>query len=329
MENLIVKYFQKTCSDEEKKALFDWIDADAANKNYYRQIRNLWDVNLISEAAGDEEQNGITYLKLIKELGSSSNGLKPSRFRHIMIRASKMAAVAVISFAIAWVCYSKAEQNREIAWQTIEVPVGQRVLISLADGSSIWLNSMTKFSYPESFSKNKRMVKLDGEAYFEVIRNDKLPFEVETAQVDIKVKGTKFNLYAYRAQPNTETTLVEGKVLMAFAHEGLPEVEMMPNQKAIYTQGSAMPEIINNVDTEIETSWTRGVYNFKDITFDKLIGRLEHYFDMKITVKREDILAYRCTGKFLYDETIKDILDVVKTSKPFKYKIEDRLITIY
>jgi ferric-dicitrate binding protein FerR (iron transport regulator) len=188
---------------------------------------------------------------------------------------------------------------------------------------------MTHFSYPERFSRKNRSVKLDGEAYFEVARNEKLPFDVETEQMAVRVKGTKFNIYAYKSQPITETTLVDGKVSLSFNNNGSSGFELSPGQKAIYERGSFAPKIIDKVDTEIETSWTKGIYNFNNITFDKLVSRLEHYYDMRIVVNRKDILNYQCTGKFLYDETIQDILDVVKTSKPFKYKIENRLITIY
>jgi len=329
MDNLITKYFQNACSDAEKQVLFDWIDASTDNKIYYRQLRQVWDANLISGSPIDAVQTGSAYLRLKDKLAASGWGKPPGGFRHYVNQALKIAAVVVISFASAWLYFKYREQAREVAWQTIEVPVGQRVLISLADGSKIWLNSMTHFSYPESFSKNKRVVKLDGEAYFEVARNVNLPFEVKTQHMDVQVKGTKFNVYAYSSRPNTETTLVDGKVLLSFTSNRSSEFELTPRQKAIYNPGTVAPEVISQVNTDIETSWTKGIYNFSDITFDKLIERLEHYFDVKIVVKRNDILTYHCTGKFLYDETIEDILDVVKTSKPFTYKIENRVITIY
>jgi transmembrane sensor len=330
MDKLIVTYFQKRCTDEEKKALFNWIDTDPVNKNYFLQMRRLWDVNLVSfSSVSDLKDTKKAYQIVKQKLRESQGHHSQNKIRRIIFLTLRIAAVVLISFSLAWWFFAYREQRREIAWQTIEVPVGQRVFISMADGSKVWLNSKSHFSYPENFSHNKRIVTLDGEAYFEVAHDDKSPFEVKTKQVNVQVKGTKFNVYAYSTQPATETTLVEGVVSLSFVRKEVPAMLMKPDQKVIYNRGASEAKVVTHVDTNIETAWTKGIYYFNDISFEELVMRLEHYFDMKIIVNRKDILSYRCTGKFRYDETIRDILDVVKTSRPFRYQILERQITIY
>ena len=97
-------------------------------------------------------------------------------------------------------------------YNTIHVPPGQRINLILSDNTNLWLNANTTFRYPTKFSKETRTVYLDGEAYFEVSKNEKKPFIVKTAQGDIHVTGTLFNVEAYSKHHSFETSLFEGGV---------------------------------------------------------------------------------------------------------------------
>ncbi len=99
--------------------------------------------------------------------------------------------------------------------QSIYVPTGQRVNITLSDGTNVWLNARTKIVYPAVFDKSVRQVAVDGEAYFDVAKDKKRPFIVETGKCNMEVLGTKFNVEGYSDKDDFEVTLMEGSVRVA------------------------------------------------------------------------------------------------------------------
>ena len=118
--------------------------------------------------------------------------------------------------------------------QTVYVPAGQRTLVTLADGTTVWVNGKSTLTFPSHFSSRTRAVELDGEAYFDVRKNPEKQFIVSTAhQSDIKVLGTKFNVKAYKEADEVITTLVEGKVNFEFnnASQQPQYIVMAPGQE--------------------------------------------------------------------------------------------------
>nr|WP_286083552.1 FecR family protein [Parabacteroides goldsteinii] len=103
-------------------------------------------------------------------------------------------------------------EQTPIALQTITVPAGQRINITLADGTNVWLNARTTIQYPITFNEKERLVKLDGEAYFDVTKDKSKPFIVQTNNYNVEVLGTKFDVDSYSETEIFETTLMEGSV---------------------------------------------------------------------------------------------------------------------
>ena len=97
-------------------------------------------------------------------------------------------------------------EQTPIALQTITVPAGQRINITLADGTNVWLNARTTIQYPITFNEKERLVKLDGEAYFDVTKDKSKPFIVQTNNYNVEVLGTKFDVDSYSETEIFETT---------------------------------------------------------------------------------------------------------------------------
>ena len=108
----------------------------------------------------------------------------------------RIAAMIAIAFGLGYFAQDR-DDDGPVPMQTIAVPAGQCVNLTLPDGSSIWLNAQTTIQYPVSFNKHERKIKLDGEAYFEVAKDKKRPFIVNTKDCSVEVLGTKFNVDAY------------------------------------------------------------------------------------------------------------------------------------
>ena len=149
--------------------------------------------------------------------------------------------------------------------QTVYVPAGQRTLVTLADGTTVWVNGKSTLTFPSHFSSRTRTVELDGEAYFDVRKNPEKQFIVSTAhQSAIKVLGTKFNVKAYKEADEVITTLVEGKVNFEFnnASQQPQYIVMAPGQKLVYYSQNGKTELYTT-SGERELSWKDGKIIFR------------------------------------------------------------------
>ncbi len=331
MDELIIKYCQNKCSVEEIQRLFNWIEESPSNRLYYKQIRNVWDLNTLlnnHSVSQQELQRKYSELKLSVGLDSSSDNRDRRNWNPFQFWL-KIAAALIIGIGLSWFYVSYRDSQRIVAWNEIEVPIGQCVHISLSDGSKVWLNSKSKLVYPESFSQKDRTVRLDGEAYFEVTHDAKHPFLVQTKSTTVEVKGTKFNVYAYSNLPIATTTLLEGKILLNLKDRNHDAFEMNPNQQIKYNSSTREVTLIQDFDADNTICWISGIYSFNDLPFKELIQQLEQHYNTRILVQNKELLDYPCTGKFRYSESLGEILDVIRISIPFKYRKEDDKILIY
>lgn len=312
------RYFNGDLSAIEERELLNWIDASDANRREFFQERKLWDMLLLNSPE--------TMALSAPNLTVGKTDKTHSRKKWIL-EFSKIAAVFIIAICIGgWLTLKYSEEPQ--AWNTIEVPIGQRACLHLADGTRVWLNAKSRFTFPDKFKKGLREVKLDGEAVFDVVHNEKSTFVVKTKRFNVRVLGTKFNIYAYDNSSVFETALVRGKVMLEKRASMEKPIELKPNQMGVYHDETGTIEI-KTIDTKESLYWTEGVYSFNNQPLSCIIQRLERYYEVSISVKHPDILNYKFTGKFRYSDPIDIILEVIKKSKFFKYTKKDNQITIY
>lgn len=169
---------------------------------------------------------------------------------------------------------------------TISAEKGERASVTLPDGTKVYLNAESTLSYPASFSLNERTVQLTGEAYFEVKHDTDAPFIVKTAEIQIKVLGTTFNLYAYPDDSWFEASLVEGSIEVTPYKSPGKQVHLSPNQKARYNHETGEIKVITT-DLRVETAWKRGDLIFRNQPFKEIIGQLEIFYGVNITANGE------------------------------------------
>jgi len=192
------------------------------------------------------------------------------------------------------------------------VPFGKNSSIKLPDGTLAFLNAGSQLDYPASFKGNKREVSLIGEAYFEVAHNVEKPFIVKTDGLQVEVLGTKFDMAAYPADKTIETVLVEGKVKLVKSDLGFLRKEYIlePNQKAEYNRENDETKI-SNVDVSNYTSWHEGYLNFETLEMNRVVKKLERYYNIRIYFS-DPLLGIRTiTGKLALKEEPEKVLDVL------------------
>ena len=190
-----------------------------------------------------------------------------------------------------------------------------------------WLDARTKIVYPAVFDKSVRQVAVDGEAYFDVAKDKKRPFIVETGKCNMEVLGTKFNVEGYSDKDDFEVTLMEGSVRVA-SRIGLGDTLMLkPDSKACLQKDGRLKVI--PVDDYNPYRWKEGLICFRNESFLSIMNDLEKYFGVSIVVENKNVLKYYFTGKFRQADGIDYALRVLQRDIRFKYERDDENQIIY
>lgn len=160
---------------------------------------------------------------------------------------------------------------------TLSTPRGGQYQVTLPDGTVVWINAASKLVFPAAFTGKERVVKLEGEAYFEVAANEHQPFIVKADDMEISVLGTHFNVKAYEEESAMKTTLLEGKVKVTASHR---EVLLRPGQQAKMNNSGGMDVVAVNVNDVI--AWKNGTFSFDDVTIEEVLRQIARWYDVEI-----------------------------------------------
>ena len=195
----------------------------------------------------------------------------------------------------------------------------------MPDSSEVWLNAGSSILYPETFAKNKRQVILNGEAYFSVKKDTVSPFIVETSQLSVKVLGTRFNVKAYPNDEKITTTLTSGKVEVSI-HAQPPHI-LKPNEQLTYDKKTSDIHI-SVIDTNDTNSWMVGKLVFTNASAGEIFRTLERHYNTTIDNTANIPASKRYTVKFLKDESLDEILNILKDIIGFDYQQYEKKIVL-
>lgn len=245
---------------------------------------------------------------------------------HIYI---KIAAALTIGLFIGLYINSLKITDSKPVYYAAYSPRGSVSEMLLPDGSVIYLNSDSKIEY--SISDNKRGLRevfLSGEAWFDVAKDKKRPFIVHTPIYDINVTGTQFNVKAYSSDNEIITTLEEGQVIIHSNDQFklLKDVVLKSGEQVVLNKNSR-ELIIKEVNTKWFTSWKDNKLIFVNMELKDLVVLLERKYGVEIQVKNKDILHLHFDGT-IKNESILEILEIIKNALPINYKIVGQKIEI-
>ena len=166
-----------------------------------------------------------------------------------------------------------------------------RVEVTLSDGTHIWLNARSEFSYPASFNENTREVRLKGEAFFDVAKDRNKKFIVNTSRCEVEVLGTQFNVEAYN-ENEFSTALIQGSVKVTDKSQPDESVVLEPNNTVSLNNGKLTVTPITDFNPY---SWKEGLITFKDINFKDLMKELEKNFGIRIIIDNHTLDNYACS----------------------------------
>lgn len=189
----------------------------------------------------------------------------------------------------------------------IHVPYGKRTTLLLSDGTKVYLNSGSSLIYPSVFESGKREVFLEGEAFFEVSREEKRRFVVATSYKSVEVLGTRFNVSIDKQLQHFETVLVSGKVQVDGAEN---KITLVPSQKYSFS-GMSRKESLQFVDTEYYTSWINGTLKFNKEPLQVILRKLEKVYNIKVEFLKPEYKDYLISGSLNLRNTPAETLDIV------------------
>lgn len=299
---LLHKYIAGDANQQEKETVVRWMEADKKNMEEFLSARKLYDFTIW--------QNNQ-----VKEVYTSSYKL-----RKICKELAKIAAIFIAAIFLVTYLYPTNESPvpEKSFMQKIYVPAGQRAELILSDGTKVWLNAKTTFTFPDRFDSNQRNVKLEGEAYFDVTHNENAPFVIQTDKYNVKVLGTEFNVRAYSEEEIVpfETALISGSVEIE-SMEQSTKMLLQPKEKVYANNGHLQVEPIIEFNQYL---WKEGLICFDDNNLAQIFKKLDFYYNIPIKVINEKILDKRYTGKFRSSDGIEHILKTLQLKTKFSYE---------
>lgn len=310
-KDILQRYVEGNVSPEEIITVVDWLDADESHVREFMALHKLNDISLLNQP-----DSKVDVQKKKKTI----------TFRQIGYELAKIAAILILFWGGTKLYETTSVKENVIAYQTLYVPAGQRTELILPDSTHVWLNARSKLVYPISFGKDIRQVELNGEAYFDVIHNEKQPFVVKTPQMDIQVLGTEFNVTAYSNSSDFEVALLRGCIELSSPR--LSSNYRMKEKEHIRLQNNKL--ISKDISDYDYFRWKEGLICFNNESVATIIEKLKLYYDIDIEVYNQKFINSRYTGKFRTKDGIEQVLKVLQIEHKFTYtKNNDlNLITI-
>jgi ferric-dicitrate binding protein FerR (iron transport regulator) len=327
IKNLLVKYQAGKCTTEEAAFLEAW----------YAQ----WNQHIPLQLTTDELESELLIVR--KNIFTPVKALKIMNWGRIGIAASLLTILCLGTyFALRKPISSSSNLNVYYS------PLGQTKNVVLPDGSLVKLNVGSKLTLLPGFNKNKRDVRLEGEAYFSVKHNLALPFRVHTANLEVKDLGTVFNVKAYPTDRTSEAVLIKGAIEVIVKNNRKQKLQLTPNKKFVlfnslasaklkqttdnkpYVANYKVDNVTNNIPNHsiIETDWTSNKLSFYEQPLEDIAPMLERWYNIKLIINNQQIEGYKFTATFNH-QSISEVLDALKLTATFNYRREANVITIY
>ncbi len=295
------------------------------------ELEFLLKEHLLKEIETDAEQKVVSHdlEKVFNRVWSSIEKNEPkqksgSRFFYSALR---IAAVLLTGLFIGFYV-STLNFSSEPEYYAAHSPKGSISEVILPDGSVIFLNADSRIKYNLEGKENFREVFLQGEAWFEVAKNKKKPFIVHTDAFDVKVTGTQFNIKAYDNENEVTATVEDGSVVIQSSKNFNigEELVLKPGEQLVLYK-ETKDASVKKVNTKWFTSWKDNKLIFINMELKDLVVLLERKYGVDIEVKRKEIMELHFDGT-IKDESIIEILEILKKTLPIDYKIEGQKIEI-
>ena len=313
--NKIAKYLSDNADPKEREALFSWVESAPDNKMLLEDGMELWEA---AEQSGPGFETDIhaAWDKMEQRINQARNPEDNSRHNQSVFLLQpwmKFAAAALILFGLTWWVF---QSQPSVEWTEKGTLAMEKTAVDLPDGSKVWLNQNSTIKYEKFF--DKRVVFLEGEAFFDVVKSENKPFIIFAGNSKTSVLGTSFNVRAYPDEKKVEVVVESGKVAFEAENQPSENTLLTANEYATFTKNNE--KIEKQTGTKLNAAaWKKGQLRFQNPSMIEVIESLERYYDIKISVDNQAI--YNCTWnntKTFEKPLLTDLLDLIQFTTPIQ-----------
>ena len=330
IDELIANYLTEGLDKNALDELKTWIAASAENQQYFIRQREIW-FSAVSRVAASVYDKDKAFENFRNRVESQKEIQSTSRRGFSLSALWRYAAVVAIIIAVGCISYWQGEVNVKDTFAdiSVEAPLGSKTKLYLPDGTLVWLNAGSRMTYSQGFGVDNRKVELEGEGYFEVKRNEKIPFFVKTKDLQLQVLGTKFNFRDYPEDHEVVVSLLEGKVGLNNLLREEKEAVLSPDERAVLNKANGFLTV-ESVTASNASQWTDGYLFFDEELLSDIAKELERSYNVKIHIANDSLKTFRFYGNFVRrEQNIQEVLEALASTEKMQYKIEERNITIY
>lgn len=289
---------------------------ESTEEELYSAFEHLW-----------KEEQAYGPMPATAKLKVFDSVMKETRTTFHALRWLKVASVVLLPLLLAWGSYRALytpPASQPVPDMVVMADAGQKTHLLLPDGSKVWLNSQSSLSYPADFGVNNRRVKLKGEGYFEIARDDKKEFSVETDGVNVVVHGTKFNVAAHPSAPDMRISLLEGSISVEDKNNQI--LATLAPQHSMLVQKQTLHYQIIEENTDLTALWSQHQCRVEHATAQEMFKRMEYWYGLKIHLaNKQTHYNYSFTIK---DESFRELLALINKLTPLTYSINGEEVVI-
>lgn len=330
INEIIIRYLDGSAELEEKRLLLRWLKQSDDNRDGFIATRDLW--LSCNVAAGNELEIDIALGKLknriLLEQGRMERNLPAKRNTlSVVLRWTRIAAVLLLLLGIGYGIGSWREHSAPdvIVQNQLITAKGSKGRFTLPDGSVVWLNSETKLTYPNQFADDRRLVSLEGEAYFEVAKDAKKPFVVQAGEIDVEVLGTCFDLDSYSSGEFVKTALLSGSVKISGKALKDP-VYLKPDELFRYRKSDQIASV-EEAKVGLYTDWIKDRLVFDNDCLADILISMEGRYNMDIECPRQFAASTRLSFT-IRQESIEEVMEAMSLIAPIRYEIKKNKVYI-
>ncbi len=322
MDKILNKYIEEKCNRQEFIEAVTKLESKVPSVETMSFMKKHW--YRVEEKEKDGNVNFAQILDRVHHDINLDDSIDTSirwYSRTLLVKfGQRYAAIFLLAILISGLSFFAVDRYWGFGFdKTISAyaPIGQFSKLRLHDGTEVWLNSDSEFSYSSGFGYRNRTVNLKGEGYFKVAKNKSLPFIVKANGVGIEALGTQFNVEAYGEEFDmVKVTLEEGSVEVS---KNNAIVILKPGEQAIVNGTSV--DIRKDIATELYTAWHKGELIFIDASLLEISIQLEKMYGVNVAFKTENLKELHLRGKIKSERSIYHVLEVLKESAGIEYEI--------
>ncbi|MFY9154439.1 MAG: FecR domain-containing protein [Prolixibacteraceae bacterium] len=318
--NLLSRILSGEASAEEKEDFYRKLGESKDEEELFYQIKNLW---LRTSQPKTIADTNTEFENLWRKINPTSSKKSISIGKRIL----QYAAAIIILIGIGGLAGYFITENKSIEFadsgvQKYTATKGSVSTIEFADGTKVWLNSGSELTYREDHRTKQRLAELNGEAFFEVKHRKDFPLLIKVDQIVVRDLGTTFNIKAYPDDNTVETSLIEGKADILNS-SGKALVELKPGESAVYHAEDKKIEI-KPFASNVLSAWRDGKFVIRDQRLEDIFTEIGRWYDVEFRFESQALRDYRYTGNIKKSTTALGVIQMLKLTTNFKYKIIEK-----